>query len=144
MTYAKSASFILSVPPSHQTIRGADELPVEVRRRGEAVGRSPVARAVRATLGGALQQLRWRLLTQPIGHLAEHHHPTIHRALVHQWPRAANHSSWTREQEHAQDPQCGQIRFPHVWKNECACFISKASRAKVQTGYTQIVHLLLY
>lgn len=43
---------------SLRTIRGADELPVEVRRRGQVVGQPAAAQAVRATLGVAVQQLR--------------------------------------------------------------------------------------
>lgn len=71
----------LSVCPL-QTIRGTDELPVKVRRASEAVGWPAVARAMRAALGDAVQQLRWRLPPQPIGHTTEHHRATVDGTLA--------------------------------------------------------------
>uniref|UniRef100_A0A7N6C064 Stanniocalcin n=1 Tax=Anabas testudineus TaxID=64144 RepID=A0A7N6C064_ANATE len=69
------------------------ELPADVWRQGQIVGQSAAARAVRATLGGAVQQLQQRLFSQPIGQAAVHHNPTSHRALVRHCsgtPAAAN------------------------------------------------------
>lgn len=128
---------------SHQTICGADELPVELWRQGEAVGRPPSAQAMWTTLGGTVQQLRRHLLSQPIRHFAAHHHRTIHSTLAYHRsgaPSATNRAGRTAEQQHAQDRQGDHSWFPHVWESQCFCFISKASHSEVQTGYTKIVH----
>lgn len=67
----------LSLCVPSKAVRGTDELPVKVRGGSEAVGRPAVARAVRAALGDAVQQLRRQLPPEPIGHAAEHHRAPI-------------------------------------------------------------------
>lgn len=145
----------------HQTICGAGELPVEVQRRGEAMGGPPFARAVRATLGGAVRQLRQRLPPQqPIRHFAarhphnnnrhhHHHHPATHCTLANHGsgtPAAADHSCRTGEQEHTKGRQ---QRRRHVQpagprKSQRHCCMRAASPVRVQTGYTKTVHFLRY
>lgn len=48
----------LCAPPPFKTVRGTDELPVKVRGGSQAVGWPEAARAMRAALGDAVQQLR--------------------------------------------------------------------------------------
>lgn len=114
----------------HQTLRGAGELPADVWREGQVVGQSTAARPVRATLGGAVQQLQQRLLSQPVGcSAANHHNPTPHPALVRRCsgtPAAADQCRWARWAERWEsDRQCHWIWSPRVWESQCYCFIDE-------------------
>lgn len=134
---------------SFQTLRGAGELPADVWRQGQIVGQSAAARAVRATLGGTVQQLQQRLLPQPIGRSAAHHNPAAERALVGQCsgsPAAANQCRWARWEEWWEsDRHCHWIWSPRVWESQCYCFVDKGvSHAAVQTGYTKHLSLTEY
>lgn len=128
----------------YQTIRGADELPVEVWRWGQVVGRSTATWTVWAALGGTLQQ-RWQhLFSQPTGCSSTHYHPNTHPAPAYHCtgtPAGVNRSCGTRGWEQAEsDWQCNWI--------QCHRFIdiklvTKTYR-KVQTGYTKIQRWCTY
>lgn len=84
---------------SQQAVRWADELPAEVWRQDQVLGRTATSGAMWATLGGALQHLHQHLPPQSVRCSgASHQSSTLHPWTCYPcWsPAAADQRGWTR------------------------------------------------